>query len=103
MILIAYTYIFWLLFIVVMAGKAAWPQLPIVARVLLAPAALVGYLMDVFFNLVIATILFLDLPREWTFTERLDRYKQEGGWRGDVAKWICSNLLDPFQVGGHCR
>jgi hypothetical protein len=103
MLLFAYIYVFWLLFIVTMAGKAAWPHLQPVARVLIAPAALAAYVMDVLFNIFIATLLFLDLPREWTFTERLERYKAEGGWRAGLARWICSNLLDPFQVGGHCH
>lgn len=101
--LIAYTYLFWLLFIVTMAGKAAWPQLSATTRVLIAPAALTALFADVFFNIFVATILLLDLPREWTFTKRLDRYKGEDGWRGHLARWICANLLDPFQVGGHCR
>lgn len=101
--LLVYIYVFWLLFIVTMAGKAAWPVLTPVARVLIAPAALTALLLDVFFNLVIATVLFLDLPREWTFTKRLVRYKPDHNWRGRLARWICANLLDPFQVGGHCH
>jgi len=101
--LLFYIYVFWLLFIVTMAGKAAWPKLTTVPRVLIAPAALVALFLDVFFNIFIATILFLDLPREWTFTQRLERYKPDQSWRGRLARWICSNLLDPFQVGGHCH
>lgn len=99
-----YTYLFYLLFVVTMAAKAAWDQLSIVPRVLLVPAALVAVLMDVFFNLVPATVIFLDLPRELLFTKRLERYKAQGvGWRYTVARWICQNLLDPFQQGGHCK
>lgn len=103
MLLLVYIYVFWLLFIVTMAGKAAWPKLAPAARVLIAPAALLALFLDVFFNIFIATVLFLDLPREWTFTQRLDRYKPDHGWRGRLARWICANLLDPFQVGGHCH
>jgi hypothetical protein len=99
-----YTYFFYLLFVVTMAAKAAWGNLSIVPRVLLVPAALVAVLMDVFFNLVPATVIFLDLPRELLFTQRLERYKAQGaGWRYTVARWICQNLLDPFQQGGHCK
>ena len=101
--LLVYIYVFWLLFIVTMAGKAAWPKLTTVPRVLIAPAALVALFLDVFFNIFIATILFRDLSREWTFTQRLERYKLDQSWRGHLARWICSNLLDPFQVGGHCH
>ena len=99
-----YTYFFYLLFVVTMAAKAVWANLSIVPRVLLVPAALVAVLMDVFFNLIPATLIFLDLPRELLFTKRLERYKaQAAGWRYTVARWICQNLLDPFQQGGHCN
>ena len=101
--LLAYTYVFWLMFIVTMAGMNAWKTLTPVRRVLIAPAALTALCMDVFFNIFIASILLLDPPREWTFTVRLDRYECDNNWRGRLARWICSNLLDPFQVGGHCH
>lgn len=98
-------YAFYLLFIVTMAAKAAWPELTLPARVLLAPAALVAVLMDVAFNITLATIIFADLPREALFTARLNRYRaeDESDWREGLAVWICRNLLDPFQSGGHCR
>lgn len=100
---ILYTYAFYLLFVLTMAAKAAWPVLSIVPKVLLAPPALLAVLMDVVFNLIPATVIFLDLPREWLFTLRLDRYEAEGaGWRYRLALWICRNLLNPFQQGGHC-
>ncbi|HTH40652.1 MAG TPA: hypothetical protein VL968_07670 [Rhodocyclaceae bacterium] len=100
---VIYTYLFYLLFVVTMAAKAAWPILSIVPRVLLVPAALVAVVMDVIFNLIPATIIFLDPPRELLFTQRLDRYEAEdSGWRYTLALWICQNLLNPFQQGGHC-
>ena len=101
---IAYIYAFYLLFVVTMAAKAAWPTLPIAAKCLLAPAALLAVFMDVIFNVLIATFIFMDLPQEYMFTKRLSRYKSEdAGWRTSVAKWLCFNLLDSFELGGHCR
>ena len=98
-----YTYVFYLLFVLTMAAKAAWPTLSIVPKALLAPPAVVALLMDVVFNIIPATVIFLDLPRELLFTYRLDRYEAEGsGWRYRVALWICRYLLNPFQQGGHC-
>lgn len=100
---IAYTYLFYLLFVLTMAAKAAWPVLSLLPRLLLAPPALLAVAMDVFFNLVPATLIFFDLPHELMFTLRLDRYEAQGaGWRYRVAIWICRNLLNPFQQGGHC-
>lgn len=98
-----YTYVFYLLFVVTMGAKAAWPNLTVIPRTLLVPAALVAVVMDVIFNLIPATIIFLNLPRELLFTQRLDRYEEEGsGWRYRIAIWICQNMLNPFQQGGHC-
>lgn len=99
-----YTYVFYLLFVLTMGAKAAWSQLSGVPRTLLAPPALVAVLMDVVFNLIPATIIFVDWPHELMFTHRLDRYEAQGsGWRYTIALWICRNLLDPFQQGGHCK
>lgn len=64
-------------------------------------------------NLIFASILFLDPPREWQFTKRCQRYIKEGNGflqfikpirklRRKIAKWICKNALDPFEEGGHC-
>lgn len=99
-----YAYVFYLLFVVVMAAKVMWKTLPIAAKCLLAPASIVAVLMDVIFNVFIATFIFMDLPEEYMFTKRLERYKVGNeGWRTTVAKWLCLNLLDPFELGGHCR
>jgi len=98
-----YTYLFYLLFILTMATKAAWPTLALLPKVLLAPPAIVAVLMDVVFNLIPATVIFVDWPREWLFTQRLNRYEaKDTGWRYRVALWICKTFLNPFQQGGHC-
>jgi len=65
-----------------------------------------------FLNIVVATIIFVDLPRELQFTKRCQRYiKGETGWfeitrkwRKKAATWICRVLLDPFDDPdtGHC-
>ncbi len=102
--LLAYIYAFYLLFVVTMAAKAVWKQLHIVTKIMLAPAALLAVFMDVIFNVFIATFIFMDFPQEYMFTQRLSRYKNgDSGWRTSVAKWLCFNLLDVFEVGGHCR
>jgi hypothetical protein len=99
-----YIYAFYLLFVVTMAAKAAWPMLTLLPRILLAPVAIVAVLLDVVFNVFVATFIFMDLPQEYMFTQRLNRYKYgESDWRTVVAVWLCKNLLDPFQSGGHCR
>lgn len=100
---IIYAYILWLLFLAVMALKAAWPRLPLVVRSIAIPAVLVAVAMDVLFNITIGAVLFLEYPKQWTFSQRVGSYKKRADWRAPLASWICANLLDPFEAGGHCK
>lgn len=64
-------------------------------------------LIDFILNAVIGTILFLEPPRydkkEWLFTGRVSRLNNKLNWQGKIARWICINLLDPFDSDGkHC-
>jgi len=99
-----YIYAFYVCFILTMGAKAAWPQMGAIPQLMLAPIAVLAVLMDVCFNLFIATVLMVDLPQELMFTKRLDRYEAEenGGWRHTFALWFCRYWLNPFQIGGHC-
>lgn len=42
---------------------------------------------------------------EWTVTGRVTRWKYSAGdsRRKKIATWICRNLLDLYQQGGHCN
>ena len=102
LIFLAYAYTLWVLFIAVMALQHAWSTLPWMVKALAVPAVAVAMVLDIAFNLA-ATIPFVDLPAEWTFSRRMGRYKGGYDWRAPIARWICANLLDPFQIGGHCR
>lgn len=68
------------------------------------PVLVVGYLVDVFVQTVVATVFFLDLPREPTLTQRLKRYiAGDSKWREVVAVWMCGHLLNQFDPSGkHC-
>jgi hypothetical protein len=61
-----------------------------------------GLLYDAFLNAIIASIIFMDPPREVLLTARLKRYKKGTGWRRKWALWTCEHLLDQFDEGGHC-
>jgi len=84
-------------------------QLTLAAKCFAYPLALIGVLMDVVLNLTIGTLLFLELPKHLMFTARLQSHLDEigeknDGWRSNIALWICSNLLDPFDSRGyHCK
>lgn len=65
------------------------------------PFVVVGFALDVLYNLIFATIKYKDLPREWLFTSRLIRYKAgELDWRRFEAEWICVHLNEYDE--GHC-
>jgi hypothetical protein len=65
----------------------------------------VGYVLDVAYNWTVGTGQFRDLPREFTYTSRLKRYKYThpvGSWRWNRALQICARL-DPYDPSGeHC-
>ena len=55
-----------------------------------------GYLMDVFANVAIASLVFLEPPREWLVTNRLQRHIHKSkGWRfAEVAVPIPPDVLE---------
>lgn len=58
-----------------------------------------GLLLDFLLNLV-ATLFFLDLPREWLLTGRLQRYVDgPDGWRRRLALAIDADKLEPYDNG----
>ncbi len=96
-------YLFWLLFLSCMALKWRWQVLSKPVKAASLPAVVVVGIVDIVFNLTLGSLIFWDRPRQWTFSQRVSRYKGLSDWRAPVARWICSNLLDPFEVGGHCK
>ncbi len=83
-------------------------KLTTASKILGYPWLAVMILADTLFNIFIGTFLFMELPREALFTARLERmldiYQPVVRWRFKVAKYICSNLLDPFDPDGrHCK
>ena len=94
--------VLWVLFLAVMsldranrAGKLTWVCKPF-AYALLA----IGLLVDLLLQIALS-IPFLDMPREFTVSERLTRFKNMGsGWRCTVAVWFAEHFLDPFDPRG---
>lgn len=68
------------------------------------PIFWVGLILDIFVNIFICSSLFLDLPKEFTVTDRLERYLREDSWRRKVAVWFCNEFLNELDPSGkHCR
>lgn len=77
------------------------------AFILAIPAIVVGFALDWFVNMTIASVWFLALPEKplELVTDRLKRYIREDAddWRGKHARLICEHLLDYFDpTGRHC-
>ena len=99
-------WVFWAFYVLVMGIYRAYlaKRLGIINLILGAPFVVVGLLLDMFVNVVIAPIIFLDLPKELLLTTRLTKYRTcDSLWRRTIAAFICDNLLDVFDPSGnHC-
>lgn len=104
-LIVFYLWVLWYAYILVMGLYRAHldKRLNRVTYALAIPALVIGYAMDVLANLTVASIVFLEPPRELLVTSRLKRHIAKGGWRGEKANWICTHLLDYFDpTGNHC-
>lgn len=97
------------------SGKLKKTPLPV--RVLSYLLIAVMGTADVLFNVTLGSLLFLEppslrLPRRLgeihdalialTFTHRCSSHLGDQGWRGDIARWVCNDWLNPFEEG-HCK
>ena len=100
-------YVLWIFYLAVMGLQRARDAgtLTRTAYVLGLPILYAGLLIDFIVNVIVLTVIFLDLPREWLVTARLTRYAKGGmGWRRLMALWFAANLLDTFDPSGkHIR
>lgn len=123
LVLFTVAYFTWGMYLAVMnliQAKNTIHELTWQAKLFAYPLAVCGIIMDFLTNVVVGTIIFLDVPREWLLTQRLQRYLENmdnfytdsskeppsklNRWRWDAALWICTHLLDPFDSRGyHCR
>lgn len=99
--IVALLYAMWLAYVFAIHIVNRWHELPLASRVLGALPAFAAWLLDVLLNWTLLSVLFLDLPRERTITDRLHRYQGSPGVRARVSKWVCAHLLNPFDPD-HC-
>jgi len=82
--------------------KSVWDGLHWIIKALMVPHVILGFCLDVLVNVVIGTLLGMELPKEWLFTARLKRWRyQEEGWRETLAVWLCEKGLNPIDPY-HC-
>lgn len=96
-------WVLWILYVAMMrlrqvrdAGK-----LTLAMKVLGYPWLFFGLFIDLVLNVVLGSIVFVELPREYTLSERLWRHSQEStGYRQKWAEAIRVNLLDAIDPTG---
>lgn len=109
LIFILALYLGWFWFVAAMGFKAAKDAGTLSKGTIIAayPGVIFGYLYDIIVLNLLGSIYLLDFPQLWkgefTLTSHLTRLKTAPGLKGHKAKIICKDLLDPFQLGGHCR
>lgn len=94
----------WVLYLAVMNLKANQAAIARPAWVMVYPVVVVAIAFDIFINLVVGTVAFLEPPRELLFTARLQRlHAGADGWRKRLSIWVCQNLLNAFDPDKtHC-
>ena len=76
-------------------------DIPLFWLVNVLPWVMLGLALDVAFNLVAGTLMFVELPRELLFTARCKRHFRAGeGWRLELAQWWARalNTWDPTHI-----
>lgn len=101
-------YALWIFYLAIMALYRAKKENTIskVALILGYPVLIIGAFLDLLINVIICSVIFLEVPREFLVTQRLTRHiKESKDYKQKIAKWICSNLLDSFDPSnnGHCK
>lgn len=66
------------------------------------PALALGLVLDAYVNLVWGTLVFVEVPREWTLSSRLWRLSNDpaAGWRQRWALALRVALLDSVDPNG---
>lgn len=88
-------------FLIYSAAHRAWNTLKPVVKIILSPF-MIFWFVDVGFNLIFGSLIFLERPHELTFTKRCDSWLHAMDWRGTIARAICNHLLNPFDTL-HCQ
>lgn len=96
------SYALWVFFLAVMhlQERRDAGTLGPVAYKLGVPVLIVGYALDFAVNVVVMTVVLLEPPHETTVTARLRRHRDNATWRGSLARWVGTQLLDPFDPSG---
>ena len=96
-------YVLWTLYLAVMnlARAKRNGQLSKLAYVMGMPILFLGWLIDFILNVFVMSFVLMELPKETTISERLERHNNTStGWRKKVAM-IFEQMLEPFDTDGN--
>ena len=96
-------YALWILYLAIMNLAQAKRKglLSPLAQALGTPILFFGWLLDFILNVFVMSFVLLEVPRETTISERLERHNNTStGWRKSVALWA-EQLLDPYDPDGN--
>jgi hypothetical protein len=97
--------LFWVFYVAAINIAECWSSIALWWKLVIWPIPLVMLgVFDIPFQIIGATVIFWDFPKEWTFTSRLARYKNgPPGIRKWVATRICTDSLNFFAPSKkHC-
>lgn len=104
-ILLADLYLFFIMYVASMAMIRAHSERKLngLLWVLCFPFVAISIVLDFINNVLLFSILFAELPKEWLVTARLKRHINKSGYRGWLSRYICHHILSPFDpTGDHC-
>jgi hypothetical protein len=94
--------VLWVLYLAVMSLKRVYDsgKMARTTYVLGHIVTQFAYIVDVYCNVFLFTLLMWEIPREGLVTDRLIRHhKTSTGWRLKIVLWL-EPLLDPFDPSG---
>ncbi len=96
-------YLFFILYVACMGMIRAHheKQLNWALSIMCLPFVATSYIFNVVNNITVFSLVFWELPKDWTVSERMKRHYHEHTYRGKIARWICDTLLKSFDVD-HC-
>lgn len=103
--LLAYgLFLYYLAYVTLIQAKkvGTFDQLRPYVKVICWSILITAGVLDFLFNVIIGSVLFLDIPRELMFTSRCERHMSKQDWRGSLARWFCRSWLNPF-TANHCH
>lgn len=103
-ILLADLYLFFIMYVASMGMIRAHAEKKLngLLWVLCLPFVAVSIVLDFINNVLLFSLIFFELPKEWLVTERLKRHAKQHTFRGKLSRWIGETILDPFDhTGSH--